>query len=358
MIERFTRRERQAQRERERVGLALLHEYCHRDLAHLPFSLLKKYEMLIFYSMILEAVGEKGESIEVPFNAETPRSPLEKQWALVVELQRESELVQEVYAIRSSLENASDEGYLAPEQMEEYVSDCKIEYETYIPLFGEIYDAFDLIWRTRGKDKAQTIIFSVLETLHPDQAFINVLSRMYQSDLRVPSDGSRRNLDIVSDAILATGPPEWLFHFFREVIDGLDREDHARHYYRTLVLAREEKIKEEWHTASQDIQDDIGKFLLGSPNTILFSHYNRTTHRFSKLNVTEEVRGHFIIVLEAIRQQLTTGRGLLCPFWGYVKGMCCSSHNKAFLENVWSCTERNRSCDWQRMGCLNKKAVP
>src|SRR5947209_7287806 len=35
----------------QRVGLALLHEYCHRELAKMPFSVITKYEMLIFYSM-------------------------------------------------------------------------------------------------------------------------------------------------------------------------------------------------------------------------------------------------------------------------------------------------------------------
>jgi hypothetical protein len=346
----------------QRAGLALLHEYCHRDLAHMPFSLLKKYEMFIFYSMILKAIEEKGASIEVPLDAETPRNQLEKQWGFIVGLQRASELVEEVYAVRSSLEKARAEGFIEPKQIKRYILDCKAKYEKYIPLFGGVYDAFDLIWEMLGEDIATTMIFSVLETFKPDLAFKEVLSQMCQSDLSVPSPESQQELVDVWKKTLPELSLESVFRLFGGIIDKLDHLDHEepydRNYDRKGVLDRAEKIKEQWHAASQVIQDDLGKFLLGSPNTILFSHYNRTTHRFSKFNVTEEVRyGNFIIVLEAVRQQLTTGRGVLCPFWKYSRDnaeSCCSSHNRAFLDQVWSCTSHNESCNWKRMGCLAK----
>ena len=342
----------------QRVGLALLHEYCHRDLAHMPFSLLKKYEIFIFYTMILEAIEEKRVLIEVPFKAEKPDNQLEKQWELIVHLQKASELVEEVYAIRSSLEKARAEGFIGDGEAEAYVSKCQEEYGKNIPLFGAVYKAFDLIWESLGEDTATSMILSVLETFKPDLAFIEVLSQMCKADLIVPSNECQQELVDVWTT-LPELPSKMVFSLFGGIIDKLDHEPpYDRNYNRKGVLDRAEKIKEEWHAASKAIQDDLGKFLLGSPNTILFSYYNRTTHKFSKFKVTEEVRyGHFIIVLEAIRQQLTTGSGVLCPFWKYSRDnteSCCSNRNRAFLEQVWSCTKHNRSCNWKRMGCLAK----
>jgi hypothetical protein len=73
--------------------------------------------------------------------------------------------------------------------------------------------------------------------------------------------------------------------------------------------------------------------------------------------VAKEVKlGEFILVLEAIMQQLITGIGLLCPYWAYTYYNCCSRENRAFLEKVWSCTKDKSSCKlWERMGCLRKR---
>jgi hypothetical protein len=78
----------------------------------------------------------------------------------------------------------------------------------------------------------------------------------------------------------------------------------------------------------------------------------------SELEIAEDVEyGEFFIVLEAIRQQLTQGDDLLCPFWLWSPGSCCGGRNRAFLEKVWKHTKPDCSqCKrWERLGCLDKK---
>jgi hypothetical protein len=107
--------------------------------------------------------------------------------------------------------------------------------------------------------------------------------------------------------------------------------------------------------------DDFGKFLFSVPKAFLFSHYDdNCIHPFFEParhgNVLiQEVRyGNYYIILEAIRQQLTQGKGLLCPFWMYAPDRCCNSDNRALLENVWKCTSQSSCKLWQRLGCLNQ----
>ena len=87
-------------------GLFIRHELAHTRLGLTPFSRLKKHEVFGLFRLILKTFenGKKSrETIPVPLRSVRGRNKLEKQWAIVVNIHRESELVEEVFAVRSSL---------------------------------------------------------------------------------------------------------------------------------------------------------------------------------------------------------------------------------------------------------------
>lgn len=109
------------------------------------------------------------------------------------------------------------------------------------------------------------------------------------------------------------------------------------------------------------VDDDLVGFVLGQSLTALFSEYSHYIHSiekegdYEKEEIGEKVEdGNVTIIIEAIMQQITQGKGLLCPYWMWHKPpLCCGGHSRAFLEKVWSCTRPDGSCEsWERLGCL------
>ena len=204
------------------------------------------------------------------------------------------------------------------------------------------------------------MIYSVFETVNPEAAFLDILAKMYTSNPSVPTNSLQRHLTKSADFI-ATLSYEQAYHFFSGFINWVDPDDSR--YGRKAMLDIAAEIKEELNVLAQEVKHDFTKFLVGSPDAVLFSGYSDCIHPFAEVTgygdfVRHEVYyGNYALVLEAIRQQLTQGIGLLCPFWAYSRDnsdSCCGSENRAFLEKVWSCTSHNRSCNWRRMGCLAK----
>jgi hypothetical protein len=123
------------------------------------------------------------------------------------------------------------------------------------------------------------------------------------------------------------------------------------------LLCDEIRLAQEFSDHTKGIKEDLTSFLFGAPTTFLLTLYNDSIQAFfMKSERTEEVNyGNSAIFSEAIRQQLTTGIGLLCPFWIHAPDRCCSSFNRAYLEKVWSRTCPDSSCTlWEQLGCLAK----
>jgi hypothetical protein len=366
-----------------RMELGFLHENFHDDLTHRPFSQLRLYDTLDFYRLILTTAVEGKEQIDVPLKPDQSGSNLQKRWADLVNLIDQSRLVEEVFAIRSSLLKAKIEGLIGNKMRQVLLTDYKKAYGNYIPLkifdaiagverqqnlaFPAIYDAFDFVARKLGEAAALGIIFSVFETLYPSTVFLEILFAMckvapgvpFNDFLGKPSDEHFVwNLSEKATNNIATLSPEQAYHYFRGIIYQLD--PNGSRYHRTLLLDSVVKLEEGWNVIAKDLMDDFVKFLVGIRKTFLFSTFSRNIHPFSKIGeLTEEVvHGNFIIFIEAIRQQLTHGMGLLCPFWMWSPGTCCHSLNREVLEKIWYCTKPNQSCRlWERLGCLKQETI-
>jgi hypothetical protein len=81
------------------------HEVHHRDLANSPFSQHKKIRMLMLHDVILRTFEDGHVEVEVPLDPYKSRNELEKEWGYVVCLIWESQPIEEVFAVRSSLLN-------------------------------------------------------------------------------------------------------------------------------------------------------------------------------------------------------------------------------------------------------------
>jgi hypothetical protein len=162
---------------------------------------------------------------------------------------------------------------------------------------------------------------------------------------------------------------EKAYQCFSNLIDELDPDDSR--YRRKDVLDQAVMALKQEVFLSQYAKDEVAKFIFSSPTAMLCTFYNENVYPFYKIDVSEkgeiceEVEdGNFTILLEAIRQQLTQGIGLLCPFWLLINPSlqrmgsrlighsCCGGRNRAFLEKVWSCTSKSSCKYWTRLGCL------
>jgi hypothetical protein len=350
----------------QRVQLVLLHESSHKDLALTPFSRFKKYKIFGLHGKILETFTEAKVRIRVPVKPNVSGNEVQKKLAWIKYLHEVSAPVEEAYAVRSSLLEALKLGIIKNDNVrQQIITAYKEAYEKDIPLFSLTYRALDLVARKFGENAATGMILCVFETLNPILAFRDIIT-----EWKLPDELT---------AFLAKLSVKQAQDFFSNIINELDT-DASPLYRRACVLEFEEEILksvgEEFRKkfSPDDFDDfvksDSYKLLYSSPTSFVLTGYDDFIHPSVSLLKLDELKaagvikdrfdlGDMPIVLEAIMQQLTTGLGLLCPFWVEHPALppTCCIINRELLEKVWECTSPTRSCKrWERMGCLAEGA--
>jgi hypothetical protein len=311
------------------------------------------------YGQMLAVFDEGKELIDVPFTFTQPSTELQIDWAIYDSYMQASMLVEEVYAVRSSLVRVKKDGIIEDDELlAKITAHYKQKYRGMNRVFPKAFNAFDLLAKKLGEDAADALIRSVLFTAYPDNAFVCILSNFCESDSCSPI-GSRWTL-----APLPSDRPTLSFdeayNLFNNMIKSVDKDD--AYFGRKAAIEYTADALHEFNDYAQS--NGPFKFFFDlSHNNFFFSQYTDTTMTFSKVDVSQDYKhvnfefGEIIcVILEAILQQLITGIGLYCPWWGGVSDSyhdnCCQ--NKAFLEAAWSCTKPDRSrCElWQRLGCL------
>ena len=204
----------------------VLHELSHKQLAILPFPQLKKYEIFRFYDLSLTTF-EKGQRIRVPLIDNKPGNKLRKQWEHIVHLKRASDLVEEIYAVRSSLLKAREKGAISHSKRNSDTEQYKEGYGEFIPEYAKTYEAFDFIADQIGETAAKSIIYHALLTCDPDVVFKHILYEIHKIDSRdrdllwnlscEPKEGA------ITEALV----------FFSDLTDRLDLDD-SRFRRRTM----------------------------------------------------------------------------------------------------------------------------
>jgi hypothetical protein len=335
------------------IRLAALHEITHeQSLGRTPYSQALKQETGRLYYLIFRTFMEGWESIEVPLRSDLPRNKLEEQWQIVTLFKEGSKLIEEVYAVRSSLLKSQERRYIKPELGEEILSHYKKVYEKRIPGFQMAYEAFDLIAKTLGETPAKALIYYVLFTGSPSTAFWDIIWRMCILESRVPTYKFLWKLSPEKTAFLANLSFQNAFDYFRDFLYQLDPDDSR---YKIMALGDYLARRGVWRPLAQDEQINFFKFFLRTPpNTFLYTEYNSTAGVFNLHfeNFKEVKYSYTYLLAEAILQQLITGKGLACPLWDSSSSTCCHALHRALLEKVWKRTNPDCSCNWKRLGCL------
>jgi hypothetical protein len=352
------------------VRLIIRHELNHKHLSLTPFSLLRKHKMFVLYDLILETFkkGKKGQkTISVPLRFNLARNELEKRWAIVVHLCTAVQLVEEVYAVRSSLLDAKDAGVIDHDDLQPLLSRYKGVYGEYIDGFEKAYNAFDFVAGKIGERAAMGLIHSAFETAIPNVTFLDIIFYLCEIDPHSSGNGFRWTLPKKKTHALAGLSTKEACDAFGNLIEEADPD--GSRYGRKALLEVTAVLERMWSIEAQDAGNDFTgsfiKFLISpSPTTFLLSYYSDNVHPFALIDLSTleaegkvEQKGYYrnhAIFVEAIRQQLTQGRGLLCPFWTS-SHPCCGRDYKERLEKVWSCTLPDANCKlWRRMGCLSQ----
>jgi hypothetical protein len=344
--------------ERRKLKLAILHETYHRVLSMTPLSMFIKAQIFKLCAMLLRTFEAGKEQIPVPLDPKKRRNKLEEQWQFITLLDGESRCIDEVYAVRTSLVRAREGGVIKNDRQLEGL----IDY--YKKMYGEMeetrefpvaYHAFELVASTIGETAAWCVIQKSFETLSPRATFFAIISAMCKIDPCAPN-GFVWNLDDQPE-LIAKLSYEGAYYYFSGLLDNIDNKNGV--LSDAILQEPADTLQQKWSEVSRDTNDDFMKFLLDSfPATIVLTKYasdniqpfikcNILTGEFSK----EAFYGEFSLVVEAIRQQLTQGIGVQCPFWTPYNP-CCSRRNRVLLEDVWKCTSDSACELWKRRGCL------
>jgi hypothetical protein len=348
------------------------HELSHDELALMPFSLLKQREMFVLYNLIPKTFSGSEDQIPVPLrdDPDLARNALETEWAKHVHLHWRAGLVQEVFAVRSSLREARRARVISAGDLLKLTPEYKKAYMISMPEFPKVYNAFDFIARRIGETAATWMVYESFGTLNPSLAFIELIFGFCEIDPHVPgsefverpSDEHFQWTQKLPSEFFKKFSAEQASNLFAGVLDVLDPDESK--YGKIGVSSYAEKIQRDFLAGAQRTTDDLEKLLLApSPDTFVLTKYTDHIHPFCKADfstwvVYEEVfYGNIILLIEAILQQLTTGMGLLCPFWmgDYNGYRCCGGRNRALLERVWKGTADSACELWKRQGCLEQR---
>jgi hypothetical protein len=343
------------------------HELHHQDLGFTPFSLLKKHEVLISYNLILRAFKNPSKQILVPIkpipalpppllldaieedrnvDAAVSRESLQRQLATIVCLDESSNLYEEIYVIRSSLSSARKTGSITNSRRQKLIAKYKDKYKEVMQEFPELYDAFDFVAGKIGETAARHIISNAFRTIVPNRAFLDIINILCEFDSSLRPKDILWNLSDKQANGIKNSSDEEVDLYFYWILSQIDPLDFG---YRRLDIDRHTvDLERQWGALIQDnTMDNFLEIAVGQAlNIYLYTAYSYDIHPFPHVvfplfckveDLGEEVKvtkgiyyGSVLIVLEAIRQQLTQGIGLLCPFWSW-NHTCCSIKIERFL---------------------------
>jgi hypothetical protein len=156
-------------------GLFIRHELIHNHLAFTPFARLRWHDIYAFDGVIrktFENGNKRRKRIPVPLRSNRTRNALEKRWQIAVDLHTRAELVEELFAIRSSLLETKAVWDINPDTLQPLIRRYQRVYGKYIEGFRKAYEAFDFLAGEIGEDAAEGLIYCAFETLQPTATFL------------------------------------------------------------------------------------------------------------------------------------------------------------------------------------------
>lgn len=237
---------------------------------------------------------------------------------------RRSLPVEEAFAIWSSLREAESNGWLSPATRREMEARARLHYQRRFRLrgFADLYVRFQAVADQAGFDAALAMALVALGTTAPEAALRELIGRVAELQRRGEAVKD-------ADAVLELVTPA-----FKRRYGTADLEAEIRRLAR--LWSADGALTGFWHGQPSEAWycgfDAHGLRFYGKPA------------EFASLPLLDWVW------LEALRQQLTAGRGLRCPFWD---GTACCGYGEQ-LDAVWRHTRQvaGTLAAWERQGCL------
>ncbi len=343
--------------------LATLHEHAHWMLSACALPAIVRAGVLIMWKEIsFVAAGERlwqeiGTSpvlihtgpTRVPVTPNPSGTHLEKLWAKIVEWARTMELVHEVYAVWYSLHEAQCAGVITPRRRAALTKREKEKYSKGISYFSLVYDEFENVAEQIDATAAHALAAVALTT--DPRVFVRAI--------------------VFAKAALRAGHPPtremlrgWMFIRLAEPL-----KDTTSRIGRVRDLLRLDY--------SEDYPDQTWARLPDEPLPCVFDHRGisfelplvwrvfianlrpKTQHpenagiapREGRLSRSELFE---YVWRDSIRQQMTRGVGLVCPFWTNSQAACGRCPR---MEGLWRHTEGSPE-KWRQPPCLQGIASP
>jgi hypothetical protein len=271
-----------------------------------------------------------SKSVLVPLSPESSfsGSTLQRIWHILSVLNEKSGIVQEVFSIWYSLRKAKEMGQW-PIKRDEFQ---KIDrYDNYFHGLGfrDLYIRFRDIAGKVGYNTVIAMVRNALKTFEPREELESVLKK-YENYFLYISHGMDRN-----EAARAAASAE----------NNKDLRMRAADYKQ---YCRSDEVR---YLLSNPTPSTPVERLLFDPALSFWFSYDDKGVYFNNMDKVEEV-GILFVFLESLRQQMTCGIGVKCPFWSEDEAACCTF--RPLLEGFWKNTAHKEGvCEsWRRQGCL------
>jgi hypothetical protein len=311
------------------AAITVLHEYLGHDalkiapLVRIQSQLMKQVWAGI-YDLCLDGAGtgdDISHIVSLPLTGDYAVPGLPRILALLTDLHRITSAVQEVTSVWVSLDMAVDQGVLTADQRSARARAACNAYQ-----FTDLYEEFDRLASLVGPNVIRPIALFALRTLTPEAALRDVLrgSVPYFAELRRPRDNDEMHTLVARllDGFTSSNYADRAEPRIRPLQPFIERLMHQ-------MAGEGEAGGSEgrvWSLDSQAVTYNSEGFLATVPDNIAYTAF-----------------------MESLRQQLTRGRGLQCPFW--TRGRSCCGR-RFLLEGLLKATVPGPNCSWRRNGCL------
>lgn len=260
-----------------------------------------------------------------------------------------SATVEEVYAVWISLYRLVRSGLLSEEDRNEYERFYRKAYGACMPDFPGLYDLFRPVADQIGGHASLTLVCGALNTHVPREALRFFIPRA-------------RTVFRKGNGFTFRDATTLIHKFYKDKQPWDDSPDFVE-----LEMLREcdEVYRKEfdWTKASMrtlhwaDIPRKPWPCIFDTNGLYFTSWSGGTSHRPPQALTAWHIRS---IVNESVRQQLTTGEGVACPFWIQEEFRCRVDRNindcliRQFLARILMSTRKRKGWDgrWDAQGCL------
>jgi hypothetical protein len=238
--------------------------------------------------------------------------------------------VEEVYAVWTSLAAREKAGLISSRSKKIRERNYKHAYSSYIRDFTKLYNTFNKIAQEIDPLVAFNLAFEALNSFSPAAALLDMIAALQS---HIQSGKTLSDTEYVREVCTP---------IIAKCISVEDQD-----YLKILFEDLGEYMKPEFLPVWRDSPLEPTHFIF-SDKGIAFDKKVINQKLFLEM-----------LWLESIRQQLTTGIGLVCPFCDvrdWPEGSCCNKMYRFWLEGIWNYTQGS-SQTWQPQGCLKPSPV-